>query len=76
VARITHDKQTALLWLYQTPHVIRLPLGNSRTWFSDVTRTIPLAPFGYPHNPDLRRDLWNYAPQLRRSLQPLADQRD
>jgi hypothetical protein len=69
VAQITHNQTQWLLWLYQTPEQIRLRLGSSRTWFSDITRTIPLDAFGYPNNQVLWQDLWNYAPQLRRTLQ-------
>jgi len=75
VAQISDDGNTTLLWLYQTPQQIRLQLGSSRTWFSDITRTIPLEPFGYPSNQALRQDLWNYAPQLRQSLRRLSDAR-
>ena len=68
VSAITHTASGAALWLFQTPRQIKLPLGSSRTWFSDVTRTIPLVPFGYPNNPSLYQDLCAFAPQLRRHL--------
>jgi hypothetical protein len=68
VASISHDQHEDQLWLYQTPQQIKMPLGTSRTWFSDRTRTIPLRQFGYPANHDLRLDLGRYAAHLRRYL--------
>jgi hypothetical protein len=73
VSAITHQGSGAALWLFQTPHQIKLPLSSSRTWFSDITRTIPLEPFGYPNNPGLYQDLGLFAPQLRRHLRAPAE---
>jgi hypothetical protein len=76
VESITHGVDEDLLWLYQTPQRIKLPLANSRVWFSDITRTIPLRQFGYPTNRELSLDLYRYAPQLRRILETTVAPRD
>ena len=68
VASITHGVSDDQLWLYQTPERIKMPLGSGRTWFSEITRTVPLRQFGYPANHQLSHDLGRYAPQLRRYL--------
>ena len=75
VAQVSRETTGWQLWLYQTPQQIRLPLGSSHTWFSDITRTVPLDQFGYPNNKALWQDLWNYAPQVRRTLQGMNKER-
>jgi hypothetical protein len=75
VASITHGADDDLLWLYQTPQQIKLSLGSSHAWFSEITRTIPLRQFGYPANHQLSSDLFRYAPQLRHFIHPTANVR-
>jgi len=76
VESLTHGVDEDLLWLYQTPQQIKLPLASSRAWFSDITRTIPLRQFGYPANRELSFDLYRYAPQLRHLLHITEEARD
>lgn len=58
-----------VLQLFHTPTVARMPLGNGRGWFSDVTRTVPLCQFGYSANAALVADLRRCTPQLQRFLE-------
>lgn len=76
VAQINRDGQRSILWLYQTPQQLQLKLSSSQTWFSAITRSIPLDQFGYPDNQALWHDLWNFAPQLRRSMVLPPDSHD
>lgn len=68
IASIIHDHDDDYLRLHQTPQIITMSLASSRSWFSDMTRTIPLRQFGYPLNQEFVVDLRRYAPQLQRFL--------
>jgi hypothetical protein len=76
VASITQAADDEQLHLYQTPQRVKMPLGNGRVWFSNITRTIPLRQFGYPNNQQLSSELGRYAPHLFRYLHAIANSRD